>query len=523
MRPRAEIRDPLEARILPVADHSSPTDAMVRPAASERRQGPAVAFPRRWSRRRPTRPGRSRRPARISRRRTGRQEPAGQPLTLPEAIELAFRHQPRLAGPAREHRAGPRAGADRLLDLPAHRGRQLRRGRVHLGVGGEPIRLGRGTQGFNFIPCLGAVPVGLNIETGYELAELKVQWLVCDFGRRLGRYEQAKLALDVAQLQTDRAFQTVANEVAVAYYGVLRARPSGGPPQDAVRRAEEAAATTPASWTREGVVERETVLRAEVLRAETRQQLHAADGGGVRGPGRAEPGDRPEVQRADPRRRAPGDPAVRPVARPIACRPRSGTAANSTWPSGRSRSPRRGPGGAGPTSPPRSSRTGPCSTSSSPARRASPTSPSGSSGSTGPSSRGAGGSPSPRGRLARPRGDGPGRVDRRQHRLPGQRGLPAAGHRPARHRRRPPGGGAGPRELPARAPRGPAKGRHADGDHRRPGLADPRRAELPERRVRLPDAIARLEYAMGSRSDSRRPLAHAASLPPEARLDGAAP
>ena len=45
---------------------------------------------------------------------------AGKPMTLPEAITLAFRHQPRCS-PARKHRTGPRAAADRVFDVPAHR------------------------------------------------------------------------------------------------------------------------------------------------------------------------------------------------------------------------------------------------------------------------------------------------------------------------------------------------------------------------------------------------------------------
>jgi outer membrane protein TolC len=143
-----------------------------------------------------------------------------------------------------------------------------------LGVGGEPIRVGQGTP-FNFVPFVGAVPFGLNIKTGYEFAELKVQWLLLDFGRRLGRYEQAKLAVDVAQLQTERAHQTVANEVSVAYYSVLRAKALKRTYEDAFRRAEKQLDDS-RKLLDEGVVERETVLRAEVLRAETRQLLHAA-------------------------------------------------------------------------------------------------------------------------------------------------------------------------------------------------------------------------------------------------------
>ena len=135
--------------------------------------------------------------------------------------------------------------------------------------------LGKGLPGFNFLPGLGALPIGLNVGTNFELAELKVQWLLLDFGRRLGRYEQARLANDVAQLQTDRAYQTVANEVAVAYYNVLRSQALRRTAQDALRRADEELADA-RKREREGVVEREIVLRSEVQRAENLQELHAA-------------------------------------------------------------------------------------------------------------------------------------------------------------------------------------------------------------------------------------------------------
>jgi hypothetical protein len=88
------------------------------------------------------------------------------------------------------------------------------------------------------LPFTGALPIGLDIRTGYELAELKVQWLVCDFGRRFGRYNQADLAVDIAQLQNQRAFQTIANEVAVASFQVLRARSLHRIATESVRRAE---------------------------------------------------------------------------------------------------------------------------------------------------------------------------------------------------------------------------------------------------------------------------------------------
>ena len=113
-----------------------------------------------------------------------------------------------------------------------------------------------------------ALPVGLNINTGYELAELRLQWLICDFGRRMGSLQRFVLAVDLHQLQTDRAFQTVANEVELGYYNVLRpqallrvARESVARDQDELEVAEKLA--------KGGVIEREKVLRAEVKLAES--------------------------------------------------------------------------------------------------------------------------------------------------------------------------------------------------------------------------------------------------------------
>ena len=109
------------------------------------------------------------------------------------------------------------------------------------------------------------MPFGLNIGTSFELAELKVAWLLLDFGRRLGRYEQSRLSTDIAEMQTGRAYQTVANEVAVAYYNVLRSQALRRTTQEALRRADEELADA-RKRQREGVVEREIVLRAEVQR-----------------------------------------------------------------------------------------------------------------------------------------------------------------------------------------------------------------------------------------------------------------
>jgi outer membrane protein len=198
------------------------------------------------------------------------------PLTLPEAIALAFQLQPRLRSALESiEQAARRQDIVQAAFMPvAATGYHV--GGFHLGVGGEGIPLGQAgqqlAQAFTFIPFTGALPVGLNVNTGYEVAELKVQWLICDFGRRLGRYRQAGLAVDVAQLQADRARQTVANEVAVAYYQVLRARALGRTAREAVRRAEDELEIA-RKLVKGGAEVRQKVLRAQVQLAQARRAL----------------------------------------------------------------------------------------------------------------------------------------------------------------------------------------------------------------------------------------------------------
>jgi outer membrane protein TolC len=154
-------------------------------------------------------------------------------------------------------------------------------GGFDLNVGGQPLKLptpggGQSLTGFTVVPPGFAVPVGLHLSTGYELAELKLQWLVIDFGRRLGTYEAARLGIDIAQLQADRAFQTVASEVAVAYYNVLRTHALRRTAREAVRRSEDQLDVA-RKLAKGGVVEREQVLRAEVQLAESLRLLDAAE------------------------------------------------------------------------------------------------------------------------------------------------------------------------------------------------------------------------------------------------------
>jgi outer membrane protein TolC len=198
------------------------------------------------------------------------------PLSLPDAVELAYRNQPRLRvfleGVAQARGAETVAVAPFLPSVLG--GYSV--GGFDLNVGGAPIPFGAGTPNFTFLPFTGAIPVGLNLNTGYELAELRVQWLLADFGRRMGRYRQTQIGVDIAQLQTDRAYQTVANEVAVAYYQVLRTQSLKRIAEAAVRRAEDDLDVAK-KLEKGGVIEKEKVLRAEVFLSQSQRALDAAE------------------------------------------------------------------------------------------------------------------------------------------------------------------------------------------------------------------------------------------------------
>jgi outer membrane protein len=190
-----------------------------------------------------------------------------QPLTLPDAIALAFRSQPRLRASLESiQQARGKEGIAFAAFLPT-----LSTG---YSVGGFDLNVGGSGTGYS--PATGTVPAGLTIQTGYELAELKLQWLVFDFGRRLGSYNQAGLATEISQLQTERAYQTVANDVATAYFQVLRARSLYRIARESVRRAEDDLDVA-RKLAKGGVVEREKVLRAEVALAQAQRAQDVAE------------------------------------------------------------------------------------------------------------------------------------------------------------------------------------------------------------------------------------------------------
>lgn len=203
---------------------------------------------------------------------------SGQALTLDDAISLAFRMQPRLRASlesiqqARGREAISFAAYLPTADANYHVGGL----KINAGGNGFPVGGAPNSPNFVVLPLLGAVPVGLNGQTGYELADLKLQWLICDFGRRLGQHRQSLIATDIAQLQTQRAFQTVAFDVSNAYFQVLRARSLRRIAADSVRRAEDDLDVS-RKLAQGGVVEREKVLRAQVALAQAQRGMDMAE------------------------------------------------------------------------------------------------------------------------------------------------------------------------------------------------------------------------------------------------------
>jgi outer membrane protein len=191
-------------------------------------------------------------------------------MSLTEAIETSFRMQPRLRVFLESiDEAQGHADVAFAPFLPTLSG-GISGGGFDLDVTGQ-------SQSFSFLPPGAVVPIGLDLASGYGLAEVRMQWLICDFGRRSGRYCQAELGVEIARLQTDRAYQTVANEVTVAYYKVLQTLALRRIAQDAVHRADDDLGVA-RKLEKGGVIEREKVLRSEVQLAQSQRQLESTDG-----------------------------------------------------------------------------------------------------------------------------------------------------------------------------------------------------------------------------------------------------
>ena len=190
-------------------------------------------------------------------------------LDLPSAVALSYRLQPRLRV-FMEGITQARANSDIAYSpyLPTITG-GVSGGGFNLSVSGQ-------APGTSFLLPGGSFPIGLNLNSGFALEDIRMQWLICDFGRRAGRYNQAEIGVVIAQLQTSRAYQTVANEVCLAYYQVLRSDSLEVIAKEAVRRSVDDLDVAK-KLHQQGAIEREKVLRAQVQLAQSERLLDNAE------------------------------------------------------------------------------------------------------------------------------------------------------------------------------------------------------------------------------------------------------
>ncbi len=110
----------------------------------------------------------------------------------------------------------------------------------------------------------------------YAEAEFQLQWMLCDFGRRSGKYGQAIAREQIASLQAGRARETVAFDVANAYLRAAQANAIRLIQEEAIRRAESTLKDT-RSRRAAGVADRDDVLRGDVQLAQAQDDLDIAE------------------------------------------------------------------------------------------------------------------------------------------------------------------------------------------------------------------------------------------------------
>ncbi len=190
--------------------------------------------------------------------------PAPLVLSLPEAIQLGLRYNPRLAAAvAAIDRSRGQEQAAFAPFLP-----QIDMLNRAVATGKSTLPGAPGPTGAVNISAIGDYAIGQT--------ELQLQWTLYDFGRTGGRYRQAGMREKIAELQAERARETVVYDVATAYLQALEAAAFRRIAVETVRRAEAVLEDVRAR--REGgVALRDDVLRGEVQLSESRDALVRAE------------------------------------------------------------------------------------------------------------------------------------------------------------------------------------------------------------------------------------------------------
>ncbi len=195
-----------------------------------------------------------------------REDETGNQLTLASAIDLAYRNSPQIQA------------ARAKVDL-AQAGKEIAYADFlpQLDIGYRHVA-GNTPDGF----VLPTIPTAVgNVAYGgaaqeFDVAELRAQWTLWDFGRTASKFGQSLILQDIAGLQYLRTQQTVSFDVATAYFEALSARAARTAAKEAVRRAQSAW-TDAKNYLRRGNAIRNDMLRADVFVKEMQLDLVKAE------------------------------------------------------------------------------------------------------------------------------------------------------------------------------------------------------------------------------------------------------
>jgi outer membrane protein len=109
----------------------------------------------------------------------------------------------------------------------------------------------------------------------FSVTEAQLRWNVFQFGRQVAKHGQSVLRVEIARLQYQRSIQAAEYDVSQSYFRVLESRAALVNAEQAVIRAE-AILEDARDLLKQGVINPEDVLRAEVESAEVRQLLTTA-------------------------------------------------------------------------------------------------------------------------------------------------------------------------------------------------------------------------------------------------------
>ena len=105
-----------------------------------------------------------------------------------------------------------------------------------------------------------------------NIAQINAEWLIWDFGQRLGTYRQSDIMLKIAQLRCARACQDVGYKTADAYFQVLIGRASVHVADDSIKRSEEYLRVAKNLYNA-GKIDREGVLSAQLELVNSQQLM----------------------------------------------------------------------------------------------------------------------------------------------------------------------------------------------------------------------------------------------------------